>query len=111
MKKIILIISCFICLSAFSDSTVEVISTEFPLEDQLGRNSLCLLIVRIPSSGALLGVVEDITDCFYARAAKRAPHHKIKLPLKKLSKIQDKGLREHLQRIDTELEFYFLDGD
>lgn len=111
MKNIIILLFCLFSYSAFANVTVDVISAEYPVEDYLNRKTLCLTVVRVPQTGDLLGVVEDIGDCFYARAAKKSRNNKIKLPLNKLAKITDPEMKEHLQRMDTQLKFYFSDGE
>ena len=113
MKLLISILFVFISFQAFSASLteVDVITSEYPVRDFDDRKTLCLTVVRIPSSGKLLGIVEGIEDCFYARAARKSPEHKLFLPLKKLQKIQHSPMSEHLQRLDTQLEFYFSDGE
>ncbi len=114
MKNFLILLFClFTYTNAFSATTteVDVISAEFPVEDYDQRKTLCLTVVRIPGTGKLLGVVESIEDCFYARTARKSQDHKIRLPLKKLQKIEQREMREHLQRIDTQLEFYFSDGE
>ena len=113
MKLFIALLFTFISFQAFSSSAteVDVISAEFPVEDYDQRKTLCLTIVRVPKTGKLLGIVESIEDCFYARSARKSQDHKIRLPIKKLHKIEQSQMREHLQRIDTQLEFYFSDGE
>jgi hypothetical protein len=109
MKNILLLIVCLFSLNAFSSTTeVEIISAEYGVEDYDFRRILCLTVVKIPKSGALLGIVESIEDCFYARLAKNAPDNRLRLPLKKLMKIPHPEMQQHLQRIDTQLKFYFL---
>ena len=110
MKNIIIILFCLISFNAFSATTeVDVISAEFGVEDYTHRKSLCLTVVRIPKSGSLLGIVESLEDCFYARTAKK--NNTIHLAIKKLQKIDGPKMLKHLQSIDTQLEFYFSDGE
>lgn len=113
MKILIALIFSFVTFQAFSQTTteVDVISAEFPVEDFDQRKTLCLTVVRVPKTGKLLGVVEDIQDCFYARMARKSHNHKLQIETKKLQKINHPELREHLQRLDTQLEFYFSDGE
>lgn len=113
MKIFIALLFSFISFQAFSGTftEVDVISAEFPLEDYDQRKTLCLTVVRVPETGKLLGVVESIEDCFYARKARKSQDHKIHLPMKKLQRIEHREMREHLQRLDTQLEFYFSDGE
>lgn len=113
MKNFLILLFCLFSFSALSASTteVDVISAEFGVEDFDQRKTLCLTVVRIPANGKLLGVVEDIQDCFYAREARSSRNHKLHLAFKKLQKIDHPELREHLQRIDTQLEFYFSEGE
>ncbi len=110
MKNIIILIFFLISFNTFSSTTeVDVISAEFGVEDYNHRKSLCLTVVRVPKSGSLLGIVESLEDCFYARTAKK--NNRIHLAVKKLQKIDEPEMREHLQRMDTQLEFYFSDGE
>lgn len=113
MKNAVILIFCLFAYNAFSAplTTVDVISAEFGVEDFDQRKSLCLTVVRIPKDGKLLGVVESIDDCFYARTAKKSIDHKIKLAVGKLQKIDHPEMREHLQRLDTQLEFFYSDGE
>lgn len=112
MKNIIILLACLFSLNSFSKTVeVDVLSWEFGVEDQNQEKTLCLTVVRIPETGALLGVVEDIGDCFYARSAKRSSDHKIHLNLKGLREFSIIELREHLQTFDAQLEFLFSDGE
>jgi hypothetical protein len=90
---------------------VEVISAEYPVEDHLQNKTLCLTIVRVPKTGRLLGVVENIYDCFYARTAARFPNRALIINTRLLSKVEMPELEYHLQRIDGQLEFYFSEGE
>lgn len=110
MKNIIILLFCLISFNTFSATTeVDVISAEFGVEDYTQRKSLCLTVVRVPKSGSLLGIVESLEDCFYARTAKK--NNTIHLAVEKLQIIDEPEMREHLQRLDTQLEFYFSDGE
>lgn len=113
MKNIIILLFCLFSLQSFASRTIEVdvISAEFGVEDFDQRKTLCLTVVRIPANGKLLGIVESIDDCFYARTAKKAPNHKLNIVLSPLKAIDHPEMREHLQRMDTQLEFYFSDGE
>lgn len=110
MKNFLILIFCLLSWNAFS-MELDVLSSEFPLEDQDQRKTLCLTVVRVPASGKLLGIVEDITDCFYARKARKIQGQKLDVETSYLKKIMDKKLGQHLQRIDPQLEFYFSDGE
>ena len=110
MKNIIILIFCLISFNTFADTTeVDLISAEFGVEDYTHRKTLCLTVVRVPKSGSLLGIVESLQDCFIARNAKK--NNRIHLAVKKLQKIDGPEMLEHLQRLDTQLEFYFSDGE
>ena len=112
MKNTIILLFCLLSLNSFSATTeVDVISAEFGVEDYNHRKSLCLTVVRVPKSGSLMGIVESLEDCFYARIAKKAPYNRIQLAVKKLQKIDEPEMREHLQRMDTQLDFYYSDGE
>lgn len=112
MKNVLILIVCFLSLNAFSKSIeVDVISTEYNVEDHFQRKSLCLTVVRVPATGELLGVVEGIEDCFYARSAKKSPTHKISIDLSKLKAFSVVDLRDHLQTLDAQLLFLFSEGE
>ena len=112
MKNILILIICLFCLNSFAKSVeVDVLSAEFGVEDHFQNKSLCLTVVRIPSNGALLGVVESIQDCFYARSAKKSHNHKILMDIKKLRAFTIPELHDHLQTLDTQLKFLFSEGE
>ncbi len=112
MKNIMILLVCLFCWNSFAASVeVDVLSVDFGIEDHLQNKSLCLTVVRVPATGALLGVLEGIHDCFYARTAKRSPNHKIQLDLKKLTAFTIPELQDHLQSIDTQLKFLFSQGE
>ena len=107
MKTILLLIALLFSVSSFS-AEVDVINAEFGVEDQAGNPQLCLTIVRLPKTGAVVGIVESLYDCFYTRKAKKNP--RIDINLKALSK-PDSDLLAHLQSRDASLEFLFSDGE
>jgi prolyl-tRNA editing enzyme YbaK/EbsC (Cys-tRNA(Pro) deacylase) len=112
MKNILILIVFFLSYQAFAKSVeVDVLSAEFGVEDHTRAKTLCLTVVRVPQTGALLGVVESIEDCFYARQAKRATSNRITMNLTKLQKLEMMYLGRHLQSMDTQLEFLFSDGE
>ncbi len=111
MKTTLLLLTlCLPLLSWAKPKTLEVdvISYELGALDQEQQKTLCLTVVRVPQNGKLLGIVEDLYDCFYARAAKRAP--RVRVLFHQLTKLQDKGLLLHLQSREPNLEFY-LSGE
>ncbi len=114
MKNLIILIFFLFAYSAFAanavaSTEVDVLSAEFGVENEVQEKTLCLTTVRVPANGKLLGIVEDIHDCYYARIGKK--NHTLKLAVKKLKKIDDPNLRDHLQRMDAQLEFYFSDEE
>lgn len=112
MKTTLISLLCLVTFNSFAKPIeVDVLSAHFGVEDHTQRPSLCLTVVRVPSNGALIGVVEGIEDCFYARRAKKAPAHKIELDIKKLKKFSVPELASHLQSLDTQLEFLFSQGE
>jgi hypothetical protein len=112
MKNAIILIFCLFAYNTFAKPIeVDVISAKFNVEDQLQHPSLCLTVIRVPATGELLGVVEGLYDCFYARTAKRSPDHKIMIDLKTLKTFQDSELHNHLQMIDGQLQFLFSEGE
>lgn len=112
MKNILVLLCCLFAFDSFAKSVeVDVISAEFGVEDNLHHKSLCMTVVRVPSTGSLLGIVEDIYDCFIARSAKKSPNHKIKVDLKSLKPMTSPELHSHLQSLDSQLEFLFSEGE
>lgn len=109
MKNFIILAFCLFAYSTFASVEVDVLSAEFGVEDETARKTLCLTTVRVPANGKLMGIVEDIQDCYYARLGKK--NHTLHLAVKKLKKIDDPDLRDHLQRMDAQLEFYFSDEE
>jgi hypothetical protein len=105
MKNILLLIVLPLSLDAFSKPILmDVLSAEFAVEDQNQNKSLCLTVVRVPKSGDLLGLVESVEDCFYARKAKKAPT--LKIDLSAFKKITMPEFEAHLQARDPQLKFY-----
>lgn len=107
MKTFLLLSALLFSSSSFS-SVVDVISAHFGVEDEAGRPELCLTIVRLPKSGAVVGIVETMYDCFYARKGKKQPH--LEIDFKTLTKIEP-SLLSHLQTQASSLEFLFSDGE
>jgi len=112
MKNILILIACFLSFNAFSKSIeVDVISAEYNVADHFQKKSLCVTVVRVPATGELIGVVEGIEDCFYARTAKKSPNHKINIDINKLRAFSVAALHDHLQSLDAQLEFLFSEGE
>ena len=112
MKNTLILIVCLFSLNSFAKSVeVDVLSADFGIADHQQNKTLCLTVVRVPATGDLLGVVEGIHDCFYARSAKKSADHKIHLDLKKLKSLSIPELHDHLQTIDTQLKFLFSEGE
>jgi len=111
--KNILILSLFLfSFNSFGKSiVVDVISAEYGVEDHLMQPTLCLTVVRLPSTNHLIGIVENIEDCFYARKANSLRNHKLNIDPSKFNSTIPSPLREHLQTLDTQLEFLFSDGE
>ncbi len=110
MKAFTLLFLSFFTLSLFA-ATVDIVSSEYGVEDDEHNKSLCLTVVRLPQNGKLIGVVETIQDCFYARRARHSSTNQLQIDLNKLKLIDHRPLRQHLQRQDTQLKFYFSDGE
>lgn len=107
MKTILLTFSLLFSLNSLA-TEVDVINAEFGVLDEAGNPQLCLTVVRIPRSGSIVGIVESLYDCFYARRAKKNPH--IDVNLKKLTKVDDE-LLSHLQSLQGDRKFLFSDGE
>ncbi len=98
--------------SAFAANLeAEVIDTQVGLNDYTERATLCLTVVREVNTGKLYGIVEDITDCFYTRQARRAPEALLTVPTKMLQRMNDSEMLHHLQAFDSQLEFLWSTAD
>ncbi len=112
MKNLIILIICLFCFQSYAQEIeVDILSAEIGIEDQDFKQSLCLTVVRVPASGVLIGVLEDIRDCFYTRKAKKAPTSKMKIDFSALKTIKSDALGSHLQKMDSQLEFLFSEGE
>ena len=90
---------------------VDVINTEIGVNDYQDRPTLCVLTVRAVEDGRLLGIVEDIGDCYWTRQARRYPEVALELPLHSLRPIETDEMRSHLQGFDSQLEFLWSSID
>lgn len=109
MKTILLLIAFLFSYSPLSYSgEVDVISAEFGVEDEAGKPELCVTVVRVPWTGAVLGIVETLYDCFYTRQAKKNP--RIEVNLKTLIR-PGPGLLQHLENQDSGLQFLYSDPE
>lgn len=90
---------------------VQVIDAQFGVEDSAGQKTLCLTVARDVESSRLVGVVEDITDCYWARQAHRTPEKILSLPRKDLKPVSDPALLQRLQGFDSQLEFLWSSAE
>ncbi len=112
MKNLLIFIFCLFSFLSFAKAAdVEVINAEYGVPDHLGNRSLCVTAVRLPGKGVLLGVVESIQDCFYARQARKSSNRIIRLDLRRLRPVGIPALNAHLQSLDSHLKFLFSDGE
>ena len=112
MKNIFILSLFLFSFNSLAKSiVVDVVSAEYGIEDHHLRPSLCLTVVRLPSEGHLIGIVENIEDCFYARMANSSHNHQLKIDFSKFNPFKAGALREHLQTLDAQLEFLFSDGE
>jgi hypothetical protein len=109
-----LLIALFlISSSAHAASTlkVDVINAEVGVLDYTDRPTLCVTTVREVSTGKLLGIVEDITDCFWTRQARRSHATTLELPRHAFTKVEAGEMLLHLQGFDSQLEFLWSNAD
>lgn len=109
-----LIIAFFlITTSAHAASTlkVDVIHTEVGVLDYTDRPTLCVTTAREVSTGKLLGIVEDITDCFWTRQARRTHATTLELPRHAFTPVEAGEMLQHLQGFDSQLEFLWSNAD
>jgi hypothetical protein len=112
MKNIILLLCSLISFEVLAAKVeVDVISAEIGVRDQFRNKSLCVTAVRVPQGGKLLGLVEGIYDCYYARAAKKSYNHRIKVEMNDFKPIQMPELRYHLKTLDSQLTYVLSDGE
>jgi hypothetical protein len=113
MKYLFLIVLCLFHVEAFAKAMIEVdvINAEYFIEDDENNKTLCLTVVRVPLNGDLIGIVESLTDCYYARLANSNPGLPLKIDLSLLSPIEHSNLMRHLQKMDSQLRFYFSEGE
>ena len=90
---------------------LEVIDTQIGVNDYTDRPTLCITVARDLVDGKLLGIVEDITECFWTRKARRNTSHTLEIPRKELKKLQDEDMQLHLQAFDSQLEFLWSSND
>lgn len=112
MKAFFIIMLCFISLQAKAKRVnVDVLSVELGVMDHLGNKTLCLTVVRVPSSGELLGLVEDIYSCYYGRAASKAKNNRLHVEMKELRDFSVNELKDYFQALDSQLKFYYIDTE
>lgn len=107
----LLLVSATACFAAKRTLAIQVINVEIGLNDYTDRPTLCLVVGREVSSGRLVGLIEDIGDCFYARQARRAPEKVLKLPGQYLRPVREQEMLSHLQAFDSQLEFFWSSAD
>lgn len=105
--KFFALLTLFISISGFAATEVDVLSHEFGFEDINQKKSLCLTVVRFPKNGKVMGILETIEDCYYARLADDSKSQRISINMKDLKKISNKDMKNYLQTLSGELEFYF----
>ena len=86
-------------------TSARVVSADIGINDQQQRQTLCLTVVEVKPSSEVMAIVEDITDCYYARQAKNSAI--IEISLADLKLVDQPELRQHLQSFDSSLPFYF----
>lgn len=112
MKAFFIIMLCFISLQAKAKRVnVDVLSVELGALDHLGKKTLCLTVVRVPASGELLGLVEDIYACHYGRAANKAKTNRINVEMRELRDFSVMELKDYFQALDSQLKFYYVDNE
>lgn len=109
MKNLFTLAIALFAFNSFA-MTVDVISADFKVENEIAEKTLCVTVVKVSESGEQFGIVEDIGDCFYARMAKRNPLAPLEINPKSLGPVTSE-LNDHLQKRATGLEFYFSDGE
>lgn len=104
MKTFLALITFALALSVQA-AQLEVMDAQIGVLDYTNRPTLCLTVVRDLETNELLGIVEDITDCFYARKASRNPSMILELPDNAFRKMDAGKMLIHLQAFDPALKF------
>lgn len=87
----------------------EVVDASIGVNDWAGQPTLCVVVVRDVRSQALMGLVEDITDCYWTRQARR--QRVLRLPSDAFAPVNDERMAQHLQGFDSQLEFFWSNAD
>ncbi|MBY0515826.1 MAG: hypothetical protein K2P81_02880 [Bacteriovoracaceae bacterium] len=99
--------------SAFASENMklEVIDTQIGINDYADRPTLCLIVARDVETGKLVGLVEDIYDCFWTRKARHLSNNSLELPRRDFSAFKSEEMLQHLQGFDSQLEFLWSNND
>jgi hypothetical protein len=89
--------------------SAEVVDASIGVNDWAGQPNLCVVVVRDVRSQALMGLVEDITDCYWTRQARR--QRVLRLPSDAFTRMEDERMAQHLQGFDSQLEFFWSTAD
>lgn len=109
----LLIALFFIVSSAQAASTlkVDVIDAQIGVSDYANAPTLCVITAREVSTGKMLGIVEDITDCFWTRQARRNHSATLEIPRRDFQALAPGEMLQHLQGFDSQLEFLWSNAD
>ncbi len=90
---------------------LEVLDVEIGFKDYDGQPTLCLTRAVEVGTGRSIGLVEDITDCYWARQARASQGVLLYIPAKDFSPLVDDAMSSHLQAFDSQLEFLWSTAD
>jgi hypothetical protein len=106
-------IACFFFLALDAQASgflrLEVQDVTIGAQDWEGRPTLCVLIVKEAQSQETFGLVEDITDCYWARQAKQ--QKVLCVPDNAFAPLDSTAMLQHLQALDSQLEFFWSTAD
>jgi hypothetical protein len=112
MFRLTLIALLFITSAlAAAPKNFDVINAEVGVHDYTDRPTLCVLTLREVTTGKLVGLVEDIGDCYWTRQTRRYSLASLELPSHSLNNHVAGEMLSHLQAFDSQLEFFWSTAD
>jgi hypothetical protein len=111
MKFILVLLFSLSFAFASESMKLEVIDTQIGMNDYNENPTLCLIEARDVETGKLVGLVEDIFDCFWTRKARHLTSNTLELPRHDFVAFKSEEMLQHLQGFDSQLEFLWSNND
>lgn len=87
----------------------EVQQVTIGAQDWDGRPTLCVVVVKNAETEEMLGLVEDIYDCYWTRLARQ--QKVLRVPVDAFAPMNNAAMLQHLQGLDSQLEFFWSTAD